>query len=78
VLLVTPLPSSSLESVVRESARLDFLTLATDVSYVDRGLAMGMEMDDGRPRFVINLAAAVEAGASFESGFLNLCRVVEK
>jgi hypothetical protein len=78
VMLVAPLSSSLLESVVRESARSDFLTLATDASYVDRGLAMGMEMDGGRPRFVVNLEAAVAAGASFESSFLTLCRIVEK
>jgi len=78
VLLVAPLSSSSLESLARQSASSDFLTLATDASYVDRGLAIGMEMDGGRPRFVVNLAAAVEAGASFESSFLTLCRIVEK
>jgi hypothetical protein len=39
---------------------------------------MGIEMDGGRPRFVVNLGAAVEAGASFESSFLSLCRIVEK
>jgi len=78
VLLVAPLSSSLLENLVRESARSDFLTLGTDASYVDRGIAMGIEMDAGRPRFVVNLAAALEAGASFESSFLTLCRIVEK
>lgn len=78
VLLVAPLPASALEGLARQSASADVLTLATDASYVDRGLAMGMEMDAGRPRFVVNLAAAVEAGASFESSFLTLCRIVER
>ena len=78
VLLVASLSSSSLERLVQESARSDFLTLAIDPSYVERGLAMGMEMDGGRPRFVVNLAAAADAGASFESSFLTLCRIVEK
>jgi hypothetical protein len=78
VLLVAPLPASSLERIARLSASSDFLTLATDVADVDRGLAMGMEIEGGRPRFVVNLGAAVEAGASFESNFLTLCRIVEK
>jgi len=78
VLLVAPLSASSLERLARLSASSDFLTLATDVAGVDRGLAMGMEMEGGRPRFVVNLGAAVEAGASFESSFLTLCRIVEK
>jgi hypothetical protein len=78
VLLVTPLSPARLGSVVREAASSDFLTLATDVSYVERGIAMGMEMDSGRPRFVVNLDAAVDGGASFEASFLNLCRIVEK
>jgi hypothetical protein len=78
VLLVAPLPPSAVESLARQSEASDLLTFSTEPSYVDRGLAMGMEMDSGRPRFVVNLAAAASAGASFESSFLNLCRIVEK
>jgi YfiR/HmsC-like len=78
VLLIAPLSPARLGSVVREAASSDFLTLATDVSFVERGVAMGMEMNSGRPRFVVNLDAAVEGGASFEASFLNLCRIVEK
>jgi hypothetical protein len=78
VLLVAPLPASSLERLARLGASSDLLTLATDVADVDRGLAMGMEMEGGRPRFVVNLGAAVAAGSSFESSFLTLCRIVEK
>jgi hypothetical protein len=78
VVLVAPVPASAIDGLARQSASADVLTLATDASYVDRGLAMGMEMDAGRPRFVVNLAAAVEAGASFESSFLTLCRIVER
>ncbi len=77
VLLVAPLQPARLASVVREAARSDFLTLATDASFVERGAAIGMEMEGGRPRFVVNLPAAVDAGASFESSFLTLCRIVE-
>jgi hypothetical protein len=78
VVLVAPLSASAIDGLARQSGSADVLTLATDAAYVDRGLAMGMEMDAGRPRFVVNLAAAVEAGAAFESSFLNLCRIVER
>lgn len=78
VLLVAPLSAPSLEQLASLSASSDLLTFAVDVTDLDRGLAMGMEMEAGRPRFVVNLGAAAEAGASFESGFLNLCRIVEK
>ncbi len=78
VLLVAPLRASAIDGLARQSASADVLTLATDAAYVERGLAIGMEMDAGRPRFVVNLAAAVEAGASFESSFLTLCRIVER
>ncbi len=78
VLIVAPLSASSLERLARLSASSDFLALATEVAGVDRGLAMGMEMEGGKPRFVVNLDAAVEAGAAFESSFLSLCRIVEK
>jgi hypothetical protein len=78
VLLLAPLSPARLGSVVREAQDANFLTFATDVAHVERGVAMGMEMDGGRPRFVVNLEAAVDGGASFEASFLNLCRIVEK
>lgn len=78
VLILAPLSPARLGSVVREASSSDFLTLATDASYVERGVALGMEMEGGRPRFVVNLDAALSGGASFEASFLNLCRIVEK
>jgi hypothetical protein len=76
--LVAPLSTAALETLARESARADLLTFAVDASGVDGGLVLGMEMQNGRPRFVLNRKAATAAGASFESGFLNLCRIVER
>jgi hypothetical protein len=76
--LVAPLSTSALETLARESARADLLTFAIDASNVDGGLVLGMEMQKGRPRFVLNRKAAAAAGASFESGFLSLCRIVER
>ncbi len=78
ILLLAPLSPARLGSVVREASSSGFLTLATDASYVERGAAMGIEIAAGRPRFVVNLDAAVSGGASFEASFLNLCRIVEK
>ncbi|MGH9321643.1 MAG: YfiR family protein [Vicinamibacteria bacterium] len=78
VILVASLPLHAVESLARQSAVSDLLTFSTEAGDVERGLAVGMEMVGGRPRFIVNRKAAAEAGASFESGFLDLCRIVER
>ena len=65
-------------AVARRGEAEGVLTIATVPKDVERGLAMGMELNGARPRFVVNLSAAMGAGASFESSFLALCRIVER
>jgi hypothetical protein len=77
VLVVAPLSAGAVDRVARASEAEGLLTLATEVEDVSRGLALGMEISEGHPRFVVNRTAAAAAGASFEAGFLSLCRIVE-
>jgi hypothetical protein len=78
VLLLTPLPAASIEELSARARSQKVLTLATVGSDVDEGIVLGMEMREGKPRFVFNRTAAAASGASFESGFLELCRIVER
>jgi hypothetical protein len=78
VLVVAPLPPDAVASLARRGEAEGVLTIATVPRDVERGLAMGMELNGARPRFVVNLSAAMGAGASFESSFLALCRIVER
>lgn len=75
-LYVAPLSPDDLAAVARYSQEADLLTLASLASDVENGLVVGMEVQQGRPQFIINLTAAKQAGASFHSGFLRLCRIV--
>jgi hypothetical protein len=78
VLVVAPLPPDAVATLARRGEAEGVLTIATVPKDVERGLAMGMELNGARPRFVVNLSAAMGAGASFESSFLALCRIVER
>lgn len=78
VILVTPLPPDVVDRVSARARAEGVVTLAMAPEDVERGLVLGMESREGKPRFVVNLAAAEAAGASFESTFLDLCRVVER
>jgi hypothetical protein len=77
VLVITPLRPEIVDRVARASEATGVLTFAIVVEDVARGLALGMELSDGHPRFVVNRAATASAGAAFEAGFLALCRIVE-
>jgi YfiR/HmsC-like len=76
-LLVAPLSSTSMRALVEQSRAERMLTIATVPEDVKSGLSLGMELEGGRPRLLVNLASLTVVGASFESSFLNLCRIVE-
>ena len=77
VLFAAPLPDEAVAHLAKQSEEANLLVFSTTSGNVDRGLAVGMELSNGKPVFVVNLAAARSAGASFEAGFLALCRIVE-
>jgi YfiR/HmsC-like len=77
VVLVAPLPRTSLAELASRAGAEKVLTLATTPEEIESGMVLGMELRDGKPRFVVNREAAAASGASFESGFLGLCRIVE-
>jgi hypothetical protein len=78
VILVAALQPAAVDELSARARASGAVTLATTPGDVDRGLVLGMESRDGKPRFVVNLTAAEASGASFESSFLDLCRVVER
>jgi len=78
VLFAAKLPAEAVRLLAEEAGEHKLLTFSTTPSDVQRGLAVSMEAANGRPGFVVNLSAAVEAGASFEASFLALCRIVER
>lgn len=78
VVLTTALDDAAVDALSRHARSAGVLTLATDPADVERGLVLGVESLEGKPRFVVNLTAAKASGVSFEARFLNLCRIVER
>lgn len=78
VLLSTALDEAAVAELSEQAKAAGILTLATNPADVERGLVLGVESLEGKPRFVVNLPAARASGVSFEARFLNLCRIVER
>jgi hypothetical protein len=76
VLYVTPLRALSAEAVGAAAAVAGTLTLTGVPEDVGRGLALGVGLDSGRPRILVNLAAAQAQGARLSSELLKLARLV--
>jgi hypothetical protein len=54
------------------------LTLAARQDDVAAGLAVGLGLEDGRPRLLVNLQALEAGGHQLEARVLKLCRVVKR
>ena len=54
------------------------VTLTGIPAFVDRGVSVGIDLQGGKPRILINLQAARAEGADFDSGLLKLARIVER
>lgn len=51
--------------------------VAVDTADVEKGIALGVEQGaDGKPKIVVNLAAAQKAGSDYSSQILRLARVI--
>ncbi len=63
---------------VRAMAReLQITTVASQLSYVEAGLAMGVFLVEERPKIVVNRAATVAEGSAFGPELLQLAKILE-
>jgi len=76
-LYVTPLRATDLATITALTRAASVLTLAGVPAYVAAGLSIGVELRDGRPRILINLAASRLEGADLSSELLKLATIVE-
>ena len=75
-LYVCPLRALSPEDVAAASAAARVVTLTGVPAYVRRGLAVGIDLQERKPRMLINLPAAVAAGSDFNARLLQLAEVI--
>lgn len=78
VLYVSPLRAASLRRIT-DATRASRVTTVTGVpGYVDAGLSIGIDVQEDRPRIIMNLAASQAEGAQFSSQLLHLARLVDR
>lgn len=73
---IAPLRAVDLGEIAGVARRLTVLTCTGVPEYVSRGIAVGLEVSDGRPAIVVNRAASRQQGADFGSELLELARLV--
>jgi hypothetical protein len=76
VLYLAPGVQAHLDSVISVVSGHKVLSMAGVASYVDQGISMGVEEQDGHAQIIVNLASAESAGSKFAGNFLSLCRVI--
>ena len=77
VLYKSPLRSVDLSMILAQSRRLRIATLTGVPEYVQSGVAVGIDLQGGKPRILINLNSAMAEGVDFGSGLLKLAKIVQ-
>lgn len=77
IIYVAPLRSYDIASIARAARDLRLPVYTGVPEYLADGLAVSLEIQDEKPRILINLKAAKEQGANFDSRILSLARIVE-
>lgn len=75
-LYVAPLRGVDLKTIVADTRRLGILTCSGVPEFAREGLAVGLDLQEGRPRILINLNGAKAEHADFRSGFLKLAQII--
>jgi hypothetical protein len=76
LLYVTPLRAVDLARVLAAAREAGALTVTGVPEYVSAGVSLGLGLDAGRPRILVNLSSARREGADLSSNLLMLADVV--
>jgi hypothetical protein len=77
ILYVAPLRSFDIGRIAAVGRDMRLPSYTGVPEYLDAGLAVSLDLRDDKPRILINLKAAKEAGAEFDSRILSLARIIE-
>jgi len=55
---------------------VDVLTFGATATHAEKGTVVGFDLDEGKPKLVVNLARAKAQNVSFKPGLLKLARIV--
>jgi len=76
VLYVSPLRAVEISAISKAARPAGILTLTGVPGYVRAGLAIGLDLRDGRPQILVNLEAARAEGADLDARLLQLASIV--
>jgi hypothetical protein len=76
VVYVTPLRGTGLTGIIDVARRGRLMTFTGVPPYVERGLSVGVGIEQERPMILINLVAARAEGADYTSQLLRVSRVI--
>jgi hypothetical protein len=65
-----------LGAIASSLSGVDVLTVGATAAYATRGTVVGFDLDEGKPRIVLNLARAKAQNVSFRAELLKLCHLV--
>lgn len=77
VLLAADGLDAELEAIARIAQPRKLITVGAKRAYVERGLVLGVFLEDEKPRIVVNLTAARAGGFRFSSAMLRLATLVK-
>jgi hypothetical protein len=77
VLFVTPGNDGNLSAIDRVAKSSGVLTFSGVTEYISKGVAAGVEMVDGNPKVVVDMASAKAQGANFKAELLTVARVIQ-
>lgn len=77
ILYIAPLRAVEMEKIAAASRARQTMTLTGVPEYVESGLAVGIGMQGGKPRIIINLPAAKAEGVDFDSRLLKLAKILK-
>jgi hypothetical protein len=72
-----PSTESDMPAVARALAGVDVLSVGGSGAHADHGSVVGFDVEEGRPRLVINLRSARAQNVAFRADVLKLARVIE-
>lgn len=77
VLYIAPLRAVDIHDIALRTREHQTLTFTGVPSYVNDGLAVGIDLLENKPKIIINLPAARAEGAAFKAHLLKLAHVIQ-
>ncbi len=75
ILYMTSLRGIEVATLLAQARQHSVMTVCTDPANVQRGVAMGFDIQGGRPHFIINRESSIKEGCDFSSQLLKLATI---